>query len=596
MKKILGLEGKYSLVAFRLTILFLMAFFMLYGDEEILQNPASTQQMFQWMLVLASIHLGSNAALIFFPQKMITSGLTTALFFLDTSLISLALYKTQGLQNDLFIIYFLVVFMTVISKKTNLSFLVAGLACFLYAFIFLKTNSLAALLHPEVMIRFPLLLIVAFFSSIIVQETEKNELKALQSLSNLSKNIFSKLKLENLLSSLVDITLKVIKADDVSILLLDKEKRFKVAAATGQDPNIKDGIRLEIGEKSLNSLKDGHLLTLNTLSRDPQFIFLNKKFPMSSLLIYPLLSKEELMGILIAVRTQGGDPFSSYEEHYANVYVSLISQSIDNARLYKELENRIEELNGAYEKVAHMKSELIQTEKLAAIGQLAAGVAHELNNPLTSVLGLADLLLTNENLTPSMREDLKIVRDETLQCSAIIANLLQFSRRHPSQKSSISIREVLEYTLKLIHHELEMFNIKLVKDFDSGNPYVKADPHQMQQVFLNLANNSVDALKGRRDPKLTLRTQREGEKVKIEFMDNGCGIPIKYLNKVFEPFFTTKEVGKGTGLGLSLSYRIVKDHGGNLSVESREGEGAKFIVELDCVHSSHSAESPVIKL
>ncbi len=585
MKKILAIEGKYSLVAFRLIILFLMGFFMLYGDSKILENPQATREIFNWMLALASIHLASNIALLFLPERIVSSGLTTGLFFLDTSLISLALYKTQGLQNDLFLIYFLVVFMTVISKKNNLSFLVAGLACFLYAFMFLKTNNASSLLHPEVMIRFPLLMVVAFFSSIIVQETEKSELQALQSLSNLSKSIFSKLKLENLLPSLADLTLRVIKADDVSILLLDKDKKFSVAAAQGLDPNIKNKIRLEIGEKSLTSLKSGTVLSLNTLAMDPQFIYLNEKLPISSLLIYPLLSKEDLMGILIAVRTQTEVPFSFYEEHYANVYVSLISQSIDNARLYKESENHVEELKFAYEKLSHMQSELIQSEKLAAIGQLAAGVAHELNNPLTSVLGLVDLLLTNENLTPAMKEDLKVVREESLQCSTIISNLLRFARKHPAQKIATPINEVVEQTLKLVHHELDILGIELIKDFDLKDPMVKVDPYQIQQVFLNLSNNAMDALKEKVGGKFTIQTKKEGEKVKVQFSDNGCGIPKKNLSHIFEPFFTTKDVGKGTGLGLSISYGIVRDHGGTIHVESQEGLGTTFWIELDLENS-----------
>lgn len=586
-KPIFNLEGKYSLISFRFIILLFLMFFMLYGQRENNIPLDFHSGMMRWVLIIALIHISGNLVLFFIPDQWITKNLSASLFFFDTALISLALYKIQGFESDIFLVYFLVVFMTVIARKPSLSFLVSGLACLLYGFLFLKNHALEELAQPEVMIRFPLLLVVAFFSSIIVHESEKTEFKAVFALYEMSKALFSKLKLENLLPLLVEHSLKLLKADDISIMLIDKDKNLFIAAATPQ-PNFqsnehKKTTRLAIGERVAGKVAEWResVLIVGPLVNDPRFAGIESREEIQSSLIYPLLSKTDILGVLCATRTKNKIPFNQGDQQYADIFVSLVSQAIDNARLYQELEQKIEMLDKSYKQLSDTQYQLIQSEKLAGIGQLAAGVAHELNNPLTSVIGLVDLLLSDEGEDDPLqkKEDLKIVKEQAVQCSQIISHLLQFSKKHPPHKELSSINEIVQKTLNLIQYKFKS-EIKIIKELDASNPCLSVDPYQIQQVFINILNNAYDALKGRPQAQILVKTTLNSNKINIIFKDNGVGLSEKIIPKIFDPFFTTKEVGKGTGLGLSVSYGIIKEHGGDILVNSKFGEGAEFIVQL----------------
>ncbi|OGR51745.1 MAG: hypothetical protein A3I11_06890 [Elusimicrobia bacterium RIFCSPLOWO2_02_FULL_39_32] len=587
IKPIFNLEGKYSLISFRFIILLLLIFFMLYGQREASLPLDFNSEIMKWILIIASIHIGSNFLLFFIPNQWITKSLSAGLFFFDTILISLALYKIQGFESDIFLVYFLVVFMTVIARKPSLSFLVSGLACLLYGFLFLKNHSIEELMQPEVMIRFPLLLVVAFFSSIIVYESEKTEFKAVFALYEMSKALFSKLKLENLLPLLVEHSLKLLKADDISIMLLDQDKNLFLAAATPQ-PHFqsnehKKTTRMAIGERVAGKVAEWQesVLIVGPLANDPRFSGIESREEIHSSLIYPLLSKTDILGVLCATRTKNKIPFNQSDQQYADIFVSLVSQAIDNARLYQELEQKIEMLDKSYKQLSDTQYQLIQSEKLSGIGQLAAGVAHELNNPLTSVIGLVDLLLSDEGEDDPLqkKEDLKIVREQAVQCSRIISHLLQFSKKHPPHKELSSINQILEKTLTLVQYKFKS-EIKIIKELDATNPLLRVDPYQIQQVFINILNNAYDALKGKLEAQVMIKTTVDSNKINIIFKDNGTGISESNIRKIFDPFFTTKEVGKGTGLGLSVSYGIIKEHGGDILVNSKVGEGSEFIIQL----------------
>jgi len=227
-----------------------------------------------------------------------------------------------------------------------------------------------------------------------------------------------------------------------------------------------------------------------------------------------------------------------------------------------------------------LQEQLLHAEKLSAVGQLVSGVAHELNNPLSGVLGLAQLLLSEE-VPDGMRGDLETICQQALRCQKIVQNLLTFARKHKPQKNYVGINGILRSTVALRAYQLKVDNIELVMELDDNLPPTMADYHQMQQVFLNLLNNAYEAMVEHRGRgKLTLRSERDGDWIRVKFIDNGPGIPEEVLHRIFDPFFTTKEVGKGTGLGLSISYGIVQEHGGRIYAESVEGQGATFVVEL----------------
>ena len=221
------------------------------------------------------------------------------------------------------------------------------------------------------------------------------------------------------------------------------------------------------------------------------------------------------------------------------------------------------------------QEQLIQAAKLAAIGELAAVVAHELNNPLTTILGYTELL-KEEELPEALRKDLDIIESESLRARNIVRQLLEFSKKKPLKLELSDINEILEETLRFLAPNLKKMNIEVLRQYDLTSE-VSVDRDQFKQVFLNLINNAIQAMP--EGGKLRVATYERQRNVYIEVQDTGRGIPEDVLPRIFEPFFTTKK-DRGTGLGLSITYRIVRAHGGDIQVESEEGRGTTFRVVI----------------
>ncbi len=229
-----------------------------------------------------------------------------------------------------------------------------------------------------------------------------------------------------------------------------------------------------------------------------------------------------------------------------------------------------------------LQEQLFQAEKLSATGGLIAGVAHELNNPLTGVIGYSELLMKDINLTEKAAQRIKIIYEQSNRCKNIISNLLKFARKYNASKSEVSINEIIDSTLALNLYEMESGGIKVIKDLKRDIPKVFGDMNHLQSVILNLTQNAHHSLLEKKEGERILKIKSDyiDDKIIIKVSDTGTGITEENIKKIFDPFFTTKEVGKGTGLGLSISHGIIKDHGGNIAVKSNNGEGTTFIVEL----------------
>jgi two-component system NtrC family sensor kinase len=219
-----------------------------------------------------------------------------------------------------------------------------------------------------------------------------------------------------------------------------------------------------------------------------------------------------------------------------------------------------------------------RTEKLASIGRLAAGVAHEINNPLTGVLTFACLLRDKPNMGEEDKQDLDLIIHETTRAAEIVRGLLDFARERPFVKEPLDINEVVRRTVRLIRNQKSFDHVVIEELLEQDMPLVSGDMNQLQQVFLNLSLNACEAMPN--GGKITIRSAALGDHIFVTLSDTGCGIKQEHFDQIFEPFFTTKPVGKGTGLGLSVSYGIVRKHGGTLEVESEDGCGARFIVGL----------------
>jgi two-component system NtrC family sensor kinase len=240
---------------------------------------------------------------------------------------------------------------------------------------------------------------------------------------------------------------------------------------------------------------------------------------------------------------------------------------------------------------AILRDKLVHAEKMAAVGQLVAGVAHEVNNPLTAILGFADLLIESPDLPETARKDLRVILQEAQRTKQIVQNLLSFARQMPPQRSAVQLNSILRRTMQLRSYDFHSHGVEVIEHLDEELPEVMGDAHQLQQVFLNILNNAYDAVHEiGRPARIEIMSTKAGENVEVSLRDNGDGI--LDCGKVFDPFFTTKEVGKGTGLGLSICYGIIKEHGGDIHCHNNtDGKGATFIVRLPT--TSHAASQSV---
>jgi len=229
---------------------------------------------------------------------------------------------------------------------------------------------------------------------------------------------------------------------------------------------------------------------------------------------------------------------------------------------------------------AVLRSKLVHAERMAAVGQLVSGVAHEVNNPLTAILGFTDLLMENPDLPESARRDLRVILQEAQRTKQIVQNLLSFARQMPPQRQPVQVNSILQRTVHLRSYDFISHGIQVVERLDESLPHIVGDSHQLQQVFLNILNNAYDAVRETTRPaRIEITSNRAHSFVEISFRDNGPGIPDP--GPIFDPFFTTKDVGKGTGLGLSICYGIVREHGGEILCHNNlDSEGATFIVRL----------------
>ena len=245
----------------------------------------------------------------------------------------------------------------------------------------------------------------------------------------------------------------------------------------------------------------------------------------------------------------------------------------------KTLENEVEKKT---EVIRRTQGQLIHTEKLASLGRMAAGVAHEINNPLTGIVTFAHLMLKRVPPESLEKEDLEVIIEQAERCSKIIKGLLGFARATAVEKGPTDINEVLKRSIQMVSNKVDFHNIKFDINMDDTLSPVIADSSQFQQVFLNMLVNAADAMDGRGTITISSRTVFEDEKpfVEIEFTDTGPGISGENMEKIFEPFFSTKPVGKGTGLGLAVSHGIVQEHKGRIFVKSEPGHGASFFVRL----------------
>lgn len=283
-----------------------------------------------------------------------------------------------------------------------------------------------------------------------------------------------------------------------------------------------------------------------------------------------LWRKEKILGVLSA-SSRELRVFNRSEESVLIAVGRQLATTIEKIQLYHETRR-------AYDDLRRTQEQLLQSEKMSAVGQLISGVAHELNNPLTAILGYTQLLET-ENLEPRVRDFILKLHKQAQRTHKIVQNLLSFARQHKPSRIDVDLRNVLEDAIALRDYDLKINNIAVERAFDSLVPHVVADPHQLEQVYLNIINNAADAImESGRGGRMRIRLFHSNGHIVTEFHDSGSGL--RDPKHVFDPFYTTKGVGKGTGLGLSICYGIVKEHGGEISAHNHPTGGAVVTVRI----------------
>lgn len=289
----------------------------------------------------------------------------------------------------------------------------------------------------------------------------------------------------------------------------------------------------------------------------------------------PLIVQQPLVGMLRMHFAEIRE-IDRIEKHFLTSVAEQCASAIDKAYL-------IETQRFQYDQLTH------QTEKLAALGRMAAGIAHEINNPLAGILLYSTHLSKKVGPDSPIYEGLQVISHETARCRDIIQNLLEFSRNDKPRRVPADLNQVIEQALNIVENELRLQHIRLVRKMSTKLPNIPMDANQIEQVFVNLLINATEAIG--EDGIITVSSWQEegGKQLTAEISDTGCGIPRDIVGKIFEPFFSTKS--KGTGLGLSVSYGIVKNHKGTLRVSSRSGKGTSFTLTLPVMAESGSANS-----
>jgi C4-dicarboxylate-specific signal transduction histidine kinase len=401
----------------------------------------------------------------------------------------------------------------------------------------------------------------------------------LQILHTVAETVGRSLDVEEVLRTALDALTHVTGHEISSLHLLSEDgTRLHLRGDRGLSPELREINRvLTVGQGLIGGVAaTGKTLNVRNAAQSPNLLPAAKravqKDRQRAFLCVPIHSRGRILGTLSLGR-QTSQTFGDREVALVEATADQIGIALDNARLYSESLRQLDELKRA-------QAQLVHAEKLSAVGELASGVAHEINNPLTTILGQAQLLLDRADVTPHVRDRLTIVSDEAARAARIVQNLLLFSRHYPPERRPCALADQVRRVLELKSYQLLSDTIEVETDFEDCPP-VWADENQIQQVLLNLVQNAHQAMAGEGERVLTVRVRPIGGAVAVEVLDTGAGIAPDALPRLFDPFFTTKPPGEGSGLGLSVSYGIVAEHKGKLRGENRtDRRGAVFTVEL----------------
>jgi PAS domain S-box-containing protein len=379
---------------------------------------------------------------------------------------------------------------------------------------------------------------------------------------------------EGLRAALLKIT-ELFALDLAAVFFLDESspKLVRPVMVGFRSENAHRFAEIEMSPALLDQLRRVHATVVSGTASNfaEEFRELRSSEGTPVLQVVVLWAKDRIMGALV-IGCRDSREFSTAELNLISAVANQIATAIDKSLL-------LEKTREAYESLRRTQQQLLQSEKMAAVGQLISGVAHELNNPLTAILGYSQLLKSDEVSGERSDEYVEKLHRQAQRTHHIVQSLLSFARQRKPQRTPVSLHQILEDTLILREYDLRLSKIRVHREFDPHLPVTSADFNQLQQVFLNVLNNAMDAIQETGEPgEIWIRTEAGHGKLRVEFTDSGPGV--QNPHRIFDPFYTTKAVGKGTGLGLSICYGIVKEHGGDIEVRNSPPRGATFVITL----------------
>lgn len=422
----------------------------------------------------------------------------------------------------------------------------------------------------------------------------------LVALYEVSRKINSQLNLQKLLDETMDLAIELLHAEKGLILLRSEDSKELVVqvARHMEKHSIQDVVALSRSIIKKVEKEGKPVLLQKVPESDVETTKSIIQYKIKSVVCVPLRSKNQLIGTIYLDTTRSEHFFKQEDIDFLEGFANLAGIAIENAQAYQNVENlvkaRTKELQTAYDELKATQLQLVRSEKMASLGQLVAGVAHEINTPLGSISCNADMSIGTFEKLQKILQDRTDSPPEVTKPVEILGNLAQvnkmaverikkivgtlknFARLDEEDFKSVDIHEGIESTLALTAH-LSRDRIEVVTDYGKI-PRIRCYPNQLNQVFMNILANSCQAIKGK--GRITIRTSFANGEIQIKFSDTGGGIPQQNLSKIFDPGFTTKGVGVGTGLGLSISYKIIEEHGGRIDVQSVVGKGTTFILHL----------------
>jgi len=415
-------------------------------------------------------------------------------------------------------------------------------------------------------------------------EELERQVEALDVLARVGKSITAILDSEKLLNDIVDAGLLLTGAEEGSLLLLDKESGdLYMRAQRNLGEKFARGFRVKVQDTIAGTVVRTGKPYWSSV--DDQALKVKTNYLVMSLAYIPLKIGEDVVGVLLIDNRLTNRSFTDTDIYLLSTLADYAAIAIEKAELYGQLKRFSEDLEQRVEErtreLRETQDALVQSEKLASIGQLAAGVAHEINNPIGVILGVAQVLLKRVDADDPLHRPPSLIEQEGVRCKNIVQDLLDFSRQSKFAPRRLDVIGVIEAAVKLMEHQNNSELVTVEREYADDLPQVVADENQLLQVFFNIIRNAYQAM-----PKggtLRIACTAEEDEVLTTFADTGPGILEENLRQIFDPFFTTKEVGQGTGLGLSVSYGIVRQHGGTIEASSENGSGATFTVRLPAV-------------